>query len=675
MDNKKILPENIRKEMEGLAGEISFHNYRYYTLDSPVISDEEYDKLFRRLRDLEEEYAFILPDSPTQRVGSAPLEKFEKVRHAEPMLSLENAFSYDEVNEFDKRIKKLLKTDADIEYTVEPKYDGLAIELTYINGLMHRAATRGDGFEGEDVTGNIRTIMSVPLRIEGADIVPDMIDIRGEVYMDVREFEKLNEEREQKGEPVFANPRNAAAGSVRQLDPSVTASRKLHISCYGTGAIKGIAFKEHLELIEWLRKTRFPVAASVMRAKGSDSVIKAIREAEQKRESFPFETDGVVIKVNEFRLQRILGMKTREPRWAIAYKFPAHRAATTIKDIRASVGRTGVLTPFAVFEPVRIGGVTVSRATLHNWDEMERKDIRIGDTVLVERAGDVIPHVIMAVKDRRTGKEKHFPVPDKCPGCGSKIAKEKGEIAARCVNIACPAQAQEKIIHFASRGAMNIEGLGEKNVELLYTRGLIKNFSDIYRLRKEDVVNLPRFGGKSAQNLIKAIEKSRNPVLSRFLFALGILHVGEFAARLLAKNFNKLEDLYNVRAERILDIKQIGEKISGSVSDFFANPENLHVMETLKQLGLRLSNPDFEAVPHGEKPLGNMAFVITGTLPRPREEIEALIESLGGHASSDVSKNTDYLVVGEKPGSKLRKAEALGIKKISYSALLELAGQ
>lgn len=671
MDAKKA-PANIRKEMEDLAREINFHNYRYYVIDSPRISDEEYDKLFRRLKDLEEKYAFILPDSPTQRVGAAPLDRFEKVRHAEPMLSLDNAFSDEEVKDFDTRVKRLLKTDEEIEYAVEPKYDGLAIELTYEHGLLVKASTRGDGYEGEDVTRNIRTIMDVPLRIEAGGKVPDFIDVRGEIYMDIKEFEKLNEERARKGEPLFANPRNAAAGAVRQLDPSITASRKLHLSCYGTGAVKGLEFGGHLELVEWLRKARFPVPVVVKGAKDSRRVIEIIRELEQQRSSFPFETDGAVIKVSNLGLQKTLGMKTREPRWAIAYKFPAHQATTKIKDIKASVGRTGILTPFAVFEPVRIGGVTVSRSTLHNWDEMERKDIRIGDTVLIERAGDVIPHVIMAIKDKRTGSEKSFPVPEKCPACGSDVIRGKDEVAARCINLDCHAQTQERILHFASRGAMNIEGLGEKNVELLYTKGLINNFSDIYRLRRADIINLPRFAEKSAQNLIDAIENSKRSTLSRFIFALGILHVGEYAARLIAKNFNNLEDLYNVSAERIMGIRQIGEKIAASVSDFFSNHDNLAAMETLKRLGLRLSNPDFEAGARRERPLGNKTFVITGTLPQPREDVEAMIESLGGRASSAISKNTDYLVVGENPGSKLRKAEALGVKKISYAELLKL---
>jgi len=393
---------------------------------------------------------------------------------------------------------------------------------------------------------------------------------------------------------------------------------------------------------------------------------------EGKRGTFPFETDGAVIKVNQFDLQRALGFETREPRWAIAYKFPAHQSTTRIAEIHASVGRTGVLTPYAVFEPVRIGGVTVSRSTLHNWDEMARKDIRIGDTVVVERAGDVIPHVVAIVKEKRTGKERHFAIPEKCPACGSRVVREEGEVAVRCINLECPAQVVERIIHFASRDALNIEGLGEKNVELFYSKGLIGNFSDLFKLTKEDLLKLPRFADKSAENLINAIEKSKRTTLARFLYALGILHVGEYAAKLLAKNFRTLEDLYHVRTEKIMEIKQMGEKIAGSVSSFFSHPDNIKALKTLQALGLRLTNPDFEEETEEKKPLDGLTFVITGTLPKPRKEIEDLIESLGGRSTSSVSKGTSFLVVGDDAGSKLQKAESLGVKTISYDEFVAL---
>src|SRR3989304_1288376 len=454
------IPEDQKKEIEKLVKELNYHCYRYHVLDSPVISDEEYDRLYFRLKELEEKYHYNLPDSPTLRIGAPPLDKFEKVRHTEPMLSLNNAFSYGKVREFDGRVKRFLKSDQEIEYTVEPKYDGLAIELTYRKGLLYRASTRGDGYEGEDVTQNIRTIKSVPLKIEEVEI-PEDIDIRGEIYMDIDEFDKLNKEREQKGEPLFANPRNAAAGSVRQLDSSITASRKLHLACYGIGAIKGKEFRNQWEFTKWLEKARFPIPAIVKFVKGIDKVIHVIEEIGEKRRSFPFETDGSVIKVNDFGLQKLLGVKTREPRWAAAYKFPAHQGTTRIKEILPSVGR----------------------------------------------AGEVIPHVVMVVKEKRTGKEKPFPIPERCPVCGSRVVREEGEVAARCIGLNCPAQFQERIRHFASRGAMDIEGLGEKNVELLYSKGLISHFVDIYKLKKEDLLNLPRFAEKSAQNLIEAIER------------------------------------------------------------------------------------------------------------------------------------------------------------------------
>jgi DNA ligase (NAD+) len=665
------IPPDIKAEIENLVRELNDHNYRYHVLDAPVISDAEYDRLFRRLKDLEESYDHILPESPTHRVGSAPLEKFEKVKHAEPMLSLENAFSHDEVRDFDKRVRRLLDDDSGLEYTVEPKYDGLAIELSYRKGLLYMASTRGDGYEGENVTHNIRTISSVPLRIDAPNI-PDEIDIRGEVYMNIDEFEKLNRQREEKGEPPFANPRNAAAGSVRQLDPSVTAGRRLFLACYGLGSAKGISFRSQLDFIEWLRKSKLPVTYSIRPANNIEKVIEELKRFEDERGKMPFETDGAVIKVNGFSLQQKLGSKTREPRWAIAYKFQAHQATTKILDIGASVGRTGVITPYAVFEPVPIGGVTVSRSTLHNWDEIARKDIKIGDTVVVERAGDVIPHVIMVVKEKRTGKEKDFPVPEVCPECGSHVVREEGEVAARCISLYCPAQVREKIIHFASRGGMDIEGLGEKNVELLFSRGLIRNFEDIYRLKMEDLVELPRFAEKSAQNLIDAIEKSRRTTLAKFLFAIGILHVGEYAAKQLAKNFAKLEDLYHVKQEKIEGIRQMGEKIAMSVSEFFNDHKNLATLDKLKELGLKIENPDFASAAKSALPLNGMTFVITGTLAVARDQVEALIEKQGGHASSSVSKSTNYLVAGDKPGSKLDKAKSLGVKVISYNDLLRM---
>jgi DNA ligase (NAD+) len=668
------IPDISKREIERLVKEINEHNYRYYVLDAPVISDEEYDRMFRRLKELEEKYNYVLPDSPTKRVGAPPLDKFEKVKHAEPMLSLDNAFSHDEVREWAKRY---LKSGAEtVEYTVEPKYDGLAMELTYKNGLLEKASTRGDGYEGEDVTTNVKTIKAIPLRIEGVAI-PDEIDIRGEVYMDIDEFEKLNKEREKSEEPLFANPRNAAAGSVRQLDSSITEKRKLHMACYGVGAMKGIEFKSQADFMGWLKKARFPVPFVFDVVKGIDKAVDSIRKIEERRPKFPFETDGAVIKVNDVQLQKELGFKTREPRWAIAYKFPAHQGTTLIEDIIASVGRTGAITPVAMLKPVRIGGVTVSRSTLHNWDEIDRKDVRIGDTVVVERAGDVIPHVVTVIKEKRTGRERHFPPPKTCPVCGSQVVREEGEVAYRCIGLNCEAQVLEKIIHYASRGAMDIEHLGEKNVELLYTKGLIKHFVDLYKLKKEQLLELPRFAEKSAQNLIDAIEKSKKTTLSRFLYALGILHVGEYAAKLLAKNFEKLEELYRIKPDRIMEIKQMGEKLAESISGFFNEKENLHTLDTLKKLGMKISNPDFEgAGAKKEKRLfEGLTFVITGTLSRPRNEVEESIELMGGHVAGSVSKKTSYVLAGKDPGSKLEKARELGVAVISEEEFNKLIGK
>ena len=670
------IPIEIKKEIEKLVKDINEHNYRYHVLDAPIISDEEYDRLFRKLKELEEKYRYILPDSPTKRVGAPPLDKFEKVKHTVPMLSLDNAFTHDEVREFDQRVKRFLKSDQNVEYTIEPKYDGLAMELSYKKGLLEKASTRGDGYEGEDVTTNIKTIKAVPLRIEGVH-VPEEIDIRGEVYMDIDEFESLNKEREKGGEPPFANPRNAAAGAVRQLDSAVTEKRKLHMACYGLGAAKGIEFNSQSDFVGWLKKAHFPVPLVFDTVMGVDHVIDSIRTIEQRRSQFPFETDGAVVKVNDANLQNVLGYKTREPRWAIAYKFPAHQGTTEVQDIIASVGRTGAITPVAMLKPVQIGGVMVSRSTLHNWDEIERKDIRVGDTVVVERAGDVIPHVVMVIKDKRTGHERKFPPPGICPVCGSRVVREEGEVAYRCIGLNCEAQVIEKIIHYASRGAMDIEHLGEKNVELLYGQGLIRHFVDLYKLKKERLLELPRFAEKSSQNLIDAIDKSRKVTLSRFLYALGIPHVGEYAAKQLAKNFSKLEDLYRVTPERILEIRQMGDTLAETISGFFNDKENLKTLDTLKKHRLQITNPDFEGGREikSKRTLEGFSIVITGTLSRPRHEFEELIERLGGHAVGSVSKKTSYVLAGEAAGSKLDKARELGVKVVDEKTFLEMIGE
>jgi DNA ligase (NAD+) len=677
---EKLSPE-IKKEIERLVREINEHNYRYYVLDAPVISDAEYDELFRKLKELEVRHHYVLPDSPTQRVGAAPLDKFKTVKHKEQMFSLGNAVSYDQIREFDLRVKKRLvekniSNDEKIEYTLELKYDGLAIELTYVRGLLVTASTRGDGFEGEDVTANVKTIKAIPLKIEGVEI-PEEIDIRGEVYMNIDEFEKMNKEREKSGEPLFANPRNSAAGSVRQLDSTITEKRNLHMACYGVGAMKGINFRSQSGLVEWLNKSRFPVPLVFEVIRGIDKVVESVKKIESNRQKYPFEIDGAVIKVNDFTLQKELGFVTREPRWAIAYKFPAHQGTTVVEDIIASVGRTGAITPVAMLKPVRIGGVTVSRSTLHNWDEIERKDIRIGDTVVVERAGDVIPHVVAVVKEKRYTDAKKVPPPEECPACRSKIIKEEGEVAYRCINFNCEAQVMERIMHYASRGAMDIEGLGEKNIVLLYSHGLIKHFIDLYKLTEEDLLKLPRFAEKSAQNLIAAINKSKKTTLARFIVALGILHVGESAAKLLARNFEKLDHLYDVKRERVLEIKQMGEKLADSITSFFNEEENKHTLNKLvKEYRLNISNPDYVRSTTREKgTLDGLTIVVTGTLSKSRDEIKELIEKNGGKATDSVSKKTNYVLAGDEPGkNKIDKAKELGVTIIDEKQFMKIAG-
>jgi DNA ligase (NAD+) len=490
--------------------------------------------------------------------------------------------------------------------------------------------------------------------------------------MSVRDFAELNKERERNGESIFANPRNAAAGSVRQLDSSVTASRRLNLACYGLGAIKGLRFERHRDFISWLENAHFSVPLMVEPEKGIERVIEVIRTIEKKRPGFPFEADGAVIKVDEFDIQKMLGVKTREPRWAIAYKFMANRGITKILNIEPSVGRLGTITPIAHLKPVSIGGVTVARSTLHNWDEMGRKDIRIGDTVEVERAGDVIPRIVSVLKSERTGDEVALLPPQKCPACFSTVVKEEGEVAYRCIGLNCPAQIKERIRHYASRSAMDIEGLGEKNVEILYSVGLIKNFTDIYRLGKEELIKLPGFAEKSAMKLVDAINRSRQTTLARFLYSLGINHVGESAAKLLATNFKSLEDLYYVEQKRIVEIRQIGEKIAGSISSFFSDPDNIRTLDRLKSYGLKILNPDYSDSAKKVLPLHNITFVITGSLPRSRREVKEIIENRGGRSSDTVSRSTDYLVAGDNAGSKLKKAEELGLKVISYEELLTM---
>ncbi len=672
------VPREIVERVKKLREEINYHNYRYYVLDSPVISDAEYDALMRELKELEEKYPeLITPDSPTQRVGFAPAEEFRQVPHSVPMLSLDDAFTEEEVLEFDRRLKRFLNLpeDEEIDYTCEPKIDGLAVDLVYENGLFTVGSTRGDGYVGEDVTNNLKTIKSIPLRLLSLDGVPipRRLDVRGEVYMDKDRFRELNRQRLEQGEPPFANPRNAAAGSLRQLDPNVTARRPLDIFCYGVGLVEGYTFRSQWEILTTLPKWGFRVNPHVRLVKGIRAAIEYHREMDRLRERLPYEIDGVVIKVNDLELQERLGTKARSPRWALAFKFEPTQATTQVLDIIVSVGRTGAVTPVAILKPVKVGGVIVSRATLHNEDEVRRKDVRVGDWVLVQRAGDVIPEIVSVIKERRTGQERPFQMPRHCPICGSKLVRKPGEAIWRCPNKNCYAQLVRSVIHFASKGAMDIEGLGEKVAKLLVDMGLVRDVADIYQLKEEDLEQLPGFARKKAQNLIRAIEKSKETTLARFIYALGIRHVGEVTAQILAEHFKSLNRLMEARLEDLLSIEGIGPEVATSIVEYFRDKHNRERIRRLLEAGIHFK--EAEKKPQ-EKPLAGMTFVFTGALSSmTREEAKRRVQELGGRVGSSVSRQVDYVVVGERPGSKYERARRLGVRTISEEEFLKLIGQ
>ena len=666
------MPKEIQERVEKLREEIRRYDYYYYVLNQPLISDAEYDKLFRELLELERQYPeLVTPDSPTQRVGAPPAEEFAPVEHAIPMLSLANCFNDEELEEWDDRVRRMLGGEP-VEYVCEPKLDGLSVELVYVDGVFTVGSTRGDGRVGEDVTRNLRTIKQVPLRLFPLNgKVPRLLEARGEVYMEKEAFRRLNEERERAGEPLFANPRNAAAGSLRQLDPNVTASRPLKIFFYAMGRAEGIEIRSQAELLTTFPKLGLPVNPLWKLCKTLDEVKAFYRELLAMRHELPYEADGMVVKVNDFAQREILGEVARAPRWAIAYKFPAEEATTRVLDIVVQVGRTGALTPVAILEPVEVSGATVSRATLHNEDEIRRKDIRIGDWVIVRRAGEVIPEVVKSIPERRTGAEKEFKMPERCPACGGPVVRPPGEVAYRCENLSCPARIKESIRHFASRRAMDIEGLGEKLVDQLVETGLVRKLSDIYRLKKEDLVNLERMGEKSAQNLLEEIERSKNAGLARLIFALGIRYVGERLAEILAEHFPSLEALSNATYEELIKIPEIGPRIAQSIVDFFRNEENRKLIQELKELGVKT-----EAEKPKEGPLSGKTFVFTGTLSAfTREEARRLVESLGGRVASSVSRKVDYVVVGADPGEKLRKAQELGITILTEEEFRKLVGR
>ncbi len=657
--------EDVFARIEELRRLIDYHNYRYYALDRPEISDADYDNLFRELVDLENTHPeLITPDSPTQRVGFAPIEKFLPFRHEAPLLSLENAMNTEEALDFDRRVQKLLGTNRNIDYVAEQKMDGLAVELVYENGSLAGAGTRGDGFTGEDVSQNVKTIRSAPWRLfqaEGA--LPAKLAVRGEVFIEKGDFEKLNEERGKRGEPLFANPRNAAAGSLRQLDPSITAGRPLRAFFYGIGAFQGEqGFETQWEMLNQLQRWGLPVNPRSRLCHGIGEAVSYYEKLAEEREYLPYEIDGVVIKVNELAWQRQLGDKSRSPRWAVALKFSPDEVQTHVLDIGVNVGRTGIVTPVAFLNPVMVGGVTVKRATLHNIDEIERKDVRKGDAVLVHRAGEVIPEVIEVIKSKRTGNEEPFRMPEQCPACGARVVRLPDEAFHRCVNRNCPAQIKGAIVHFASRDAMNINGLGERIVSRFIDEGIIRTVSDLYRLRAEDLETLPGFGSKSARNLLDAIEGSKLTTLSRFVYSLGMSHVGTFVADLLADGLGSIGKLRSAQAGELQQIQGIGEKVATAVATYFSNPENSRLVDDLLNIGVVIENPQpVRPVQSGFWP--GKTVVFTGALTSmSRQEAGEKVAAKGARVTDSISRKTDVVVAGADPGAKLAKAEKLEVR-------------
>jgi DNA ligase (NAD+) len=670
---QNLSPEIIQK-VDDLRKALHRHNYRYYVLDDPEISDAEYDRMMQALQLLEEDNPQLAsPDSPTARVGAPPLEKFESVAHTIPMLSLDNGFNDEDILEFDKRVRRNLGTRDEILYTAEPKMDGVAVELIYENGILVTASTRGDGLTGEGITNNVKTIQTVPLVMQTEDLadIPPRLEVRGEVFIGLEAFKKFNQERNDQGLPPFANPRNAAAGSLRQLDSKITAARPLEIFFYGTGIVEDIEFESHGELLESLTKWGFRINPLILSAVTMGSVLDYYRELGEKRHRLAYDIDGVVIKVDRIALQQRLGATSRSPRWAIAYKFKAIQETSTVEAIEVQVGRTGALTPVARLKPVNVGGVTVSRATLHNQDEIQKKDVRVGDQVLVQRAGDVIPEIVKVIASKRDGSERRFEMPIQCPVCDSPVVRMAGEAAARCINSSCSAQVKERIKHFASKAAFDIDGFGTKLVDQLVDKKLLSSFADIFKLDENTLSELERMGAKSAANLINAIEHSKSIAYSRFLFALGIRHVGEHVAALLADHFDDLEALVGCPREELEAIDGIGPIVAESIANYFKQERNRHILDQLFDSGITLETTDRMAT--GE--LQDQVFVLTGALQNfTRSQAKALIEAAGGKVSGSVSGNTDYIVAGESPGSKLTRAKELGVTVIDEAAFKKLFG-
>jgi len=670
----KAAPASIKKEIEQLREKLRHHEYRYYVLDDPEISDAAYDKLMERLKALEAAHPeLITPDSPTVRVGGTPREGFQTVSHARAMLSLDNAFSYDALRDFDRRVREGSGKEK-IEYIAEHKFDGLSISLQYAGGKLVRGVTRGDGTTGEDVTPNVKTIRSIPLQVDAgvlkkAKLPPDF-EVRGEVLMTRKAFEELNRQQELSGGKIFVNARNSAAGAVRVLDPSITAARRLDFFAYYLFVDGKVPFAKHSESLEALKQLRFRASDDWKLCNGIDAVIAYCDDWDAKREKLPYEIDGVVIKVNSTAIQNELGFTSKAPRWAIAFKYPARQETTVVNDIRVNVGRTGALTPVAFLEPVQVGGVTVSRSTLHNMDEVERLGVQIGDTVLIERAGEVIPHVLKVVKEGKN--RKPFRMPKLCPECGSTIHKSEDEVAYRCVNAACPAKRKESLLHYASRHAMNIDGLGDKIVDQLVDKGLVKDVADLYSLKEDQVAALDRMAEKSAQNLLEEIEGSKKNTLARLIYALGIRFVGERTGQLLAEHFSSLEELAAADEEQLVAVNEVGPKVAAAIAEFFSEPANRQLIKKLHKAGV---HPTAEKREVKSQKLAGKSFVFTGGLAnRSREEAGELVQQHGGKVSGSVSKKTDYVVVGTDPGSKYEKAKELGVPILTESEFEKLIG-
>ena len=673
IDIEKI--EDPEGTINAIRDELARHNYYYYIKDNPIISDAQYDRLMRNLDALEKKYPeLVTPDSPTQRIG-APLEGgFGTVEHGERMLSLQDAFSYQELKDFLTRAYKDLGMGEDeVEFVCELKIDGSAVSLVYENGLFVRGATRGDGISGEDITSNLKTIKAIPLKLfqkSGLNI-PPRLEVRGEVYLAKDEFKRINTEREEEGLPTFANPRNAAAGSLRQIDPRNTAKRRLNVFIYGTVVPSGLNIVSHHEMLNYLSEVGLKVNPNIKRAAGFEEIKKYLESWEEKRKNLLYETDGVVIKVDKYSYQQKLGQTSRNPRWAIAYKFPPEEEVTRILDIKVNVGRTGTLTPVAVLDPVKVAGSTISHATLHNEDEVRRKEVMIGDWVVIHKAGDVIPEIVKVIKERRDGSQKKFSMPGRCPVCGSDVVKTEGEVALRCTSMACPAQQYERMVHFASKGAMDIEGLGPAVIEKLLDKKLITDAADIYYLRYDDIFALENFKEKSTANLLKAIEKSKQGPLSKLLFAMGIRHVGSHTADILTKIFPDLDSLMNAGYERIEVIKEIGTKIAESVVNFFRQEQNLKVIGKLREAGVNFGSAQKKV--SEKEAFAGKTFVLTGKLDGfSREQASEIIENFGGRVTSSISKSTSMVLAGEDPGSKLDDAVKLNIRVISEKDFKEM---